>query len=67
MITFENVIHLVTVLIFDIFCPTGSFAIRGPYVTSVNSPASGLASSLKTLRVFFALAPSQVQVPVMGP
>ena len=30
-------------------------------------PAGVLASSLKTLRVFFTLAPSQVQVPVMGP
>ena len=30
-------------------------------------PAGVLASSLKTLRVFFTLAPSQVQVPAMGP
>ena len=30
-------------------------------------PAGGLASSLKTLRVFLTLAPSQVQVPAMGP
>lgn len=30
-------------------------------------PAGVLASSLKTLRVFLALAPSQVQVPAMGP
>ena len=30
-------------------------------------PAGGLASSLKTLRVFLTLAPSQVQVPAMSP
>ena len=37
------------------------------YPHRLRPPAGVLASSLKTLRVFFTLAPSQVQVPVMGP
>ena len=46
---------------------TGRPRIRFADTHRLRPPAGVLASSLKTLRVFFTLAPSQVQVPVMGP